>query len=275
MIDNIFDITLDISNSSEDEIEELIELAKSDYYWAIEELKGKVLLHLFVSRHLTGELIEKLNKTCLKFEIREVVNWEENFRKSFKGVVVSNFFIRPPWEEEKDKFIDIIIYPASSFGVGDHASTQGMLLAIEKIANDGIKVEKALDIGTGSGILSIAIKKLGIAKKVIAIDISELAIGNAKMNVKLNEVEDVFLILGSTYTLNPNQKFDLILANIDSESLPKLKPDILNLISKDGLVIIGGFTNQNRQVLDLYSESLYLKDTIVIEDWITCIYYNK
>ncbi len=269
------EISIYIRNLSEEKIEEIASLLNPSYGWAIEEQKGKTKLKLFVSEEESMILKKYLSSTNLKYEIKTMTDWEENFRRSFKGVEVGRFFVRPPWIEKREEKVDIVIYPASGFGTGDHESTKGMLMAIDRLYEGNLGFHRALDVGTGSGILSIAAKKLGLVDEIYAIDISDLAIDNATTNIELNGIDGIFLILGTIDTLNPKAKFDLIMANIDSETLPKLKEDIVDLLDKNGFLLISGFTKMNFWIIDLYSTSLKLVDTIAIENWVTAIYYKN
>lgn len=110
--------------------------------------------------------------------------WKENF----KSLEIDNINILPEWEKPKDGMINIYIEPGNAFGTGNHPTTKLCVSAINKIFNEHNNIS-LLDIGTGSGILSIIAYTLG-AKNVVAIDIDENCELNIKENLKLNNINE-------------------------------------------------------------------------------------
>lgn len=262
----------EIPIGSESEAQKMISVLKPDLGWAIEERDQLTLVRLFFSENSFKKWVEKIETIVKKKSgvIKIVEPWEEVFRKTFKGIEVGPFFVRPPWIKPKTDKVDIIIYPASGFGTGDHESTQGMLLAIEKLKDKRFK--KVIDVGTGSGILAIAVSKLGIADKILAIDISDLAIENAIKNLRLNNIKNTLIYLGSLDSINTNYKFDLVLANLDYITLKKLRTKLVDLTEKNGNLIISGFTKKSRDLIEHFAHNINLIEVITIENWLTAIY---
>ena len=162
--------------------------------------------------------------------------WKENF----KSVKIDNVNILPNWEKPVDGMINIFIEPGNAFGTGQHETTKLCFKSISEILSKKNNVN-FLDIGTGSGILSIFAKKLG-AKKVVAIDIDENCEFNLIENLKLNNIkysklsnsidgEDFIYGFGNIITDDVLRKiiltikYDVIVANI-------LAPVIISLITK-------------------------------------------
>ncbi len=178
-------------------------------------------------------------KFVLEEDIKEE-NWEEKWKEYFKPVEIPPFVIIPEWEVyKKSELIPIKLKIAQAFGTGLHATTQLVLSLIPKYIKKGKSV---LDIGTGTGILSIAAAKLG-ASPVDAIDIHDKAVEECKINAWENEVE-----------INCQQKsieeisgsYDTILANLQIE----IFRDYFQYIPehfKEYLIISGIFKEKERK----------------------------
>jgi len=166
-------------------------------------------------------------------------DWGENWKRFFKPVqVTSRFVVKPPWSKIRLKGgqIPINITPGMAFGTGTHATTILCIQALEKrLKKRGLSV---LDVGTGSGILSIVAAKLG-AKEVWGIDIDGVAVENARENVKKNHVSGAVKIRkGSMGDLQ--KKFDVVVANIDLKSLRRMRKPLLNHLENQGFLILSG-----------------------------------
>ena len=165
-------------------------------------------------------------------------DWEENWKRFFKAVQVTpKFLVKPPWARIRSKRgqIPIDITPGMAFGTGTHATTILCIQGLEeRLKKQGLSV---LDVGTGSGILSIIAAKLG-AQEVWGIDIDGVAVENARENVEKNHVSDIVKIrkrsLGDLH-----KKFDVVVANIDSESLRRMrKPGVSRWLRRRFLILL-------------------------------------
>jgi ribosomal protein L11 methyltransferase len=152
--------------------------------------------------------------------------------------VGQRFLIVPPWQRERDpERIRLVIRPGQAFGTGHHPSTLGTLSALEELCKDR-HIAHALDVGTGSGILAIAMVKLGVAE-VTAIDTDIAAAANAKENARLNRV--TARILFSTTPLGLLRgRFGLIAANILSSILILMAPDLKARLRHQGYLVLAG-----------------------------------
>ena len=178
-------------------------------------------------------------------------NWGENWKKYFKPVQVTHqFVVKPPWSKIRLKRgqIPIEITPGMAFGTGTHATTVLCIRALEERVNKkGLSV---LDVGTGSGILSITAARLG-AKEVWGIDTDRVALKNAKENVEKNHVSDVIkLRAGSIGCLH--KKFDIIVANIDLKHLRTMRRPLLTHLKNQGFLILSGILVEEEESIRLY-----------------------
>jgi len=175
-------------------------------------------------------------------------DWGENWKRFFKPVqVTSRFVVKPPWSKIllKRGQISIDITPGMAFGTGTHPTTILCIQALEeRLKKRRLSV---LDVGTGSGILSIIAGKLG-AKEVWGIDIDGVALENARENVEKNHVSDIInLRKGSIGSVQ--KKFDIIIANIDLKSLRRMRMPLLNHLKNRGFLILSGILEKEKERL--------------------------
>ena len=208
-------------------------------------------------------------------------DWLTSWKKYWAPELVgNNLLILPCWinlnETFKDKKI-IKIDPGAAFGTGSHPSTY---LCLEKMENILFSDKKVLDIGSGSGILSIAARLLG-AKEVCAIDSDYLAINSTKNNFNLNfgNLNDFHTYLGTfneVISKNKLTQFDLVLCNILAEVIKEMIPNIYNCLRNNGEVIFSGILNsQKDEILKiLVQNNLKLLDVSSRKDWV-CISAQK
>jgi ribosomal protein L11 methyltransferase len=166
-------------------------------------------------------------------------DWGENWKRFFKPVqVTSRFVVKPPWSKIRLKRgqIPIDITPGMAFGTGTHATTILCIQALEeRLQKRGLSV---LDVGTGSGILSIIAAKLG-AREVWGVDIDGVAVENARENVEKNHVSDIVKIRKGSIG-NLQKKFDVVVANIDLKSLRRMRKPLLSHLKNQGFLILSG-----------------------------------
>jgi ribosomal protein L11 methyltransferase len=186
-------------------------------------------------------------------------DWANCWKKYFHPMKISNrVIIAPSWEAyepEGDEKI-VLLDPGSAFGTGSHATTAmcADFLDREMSTRDASKL-KVLDLGCGSGILSVIAAKLG-AKDIDAVDLDEMAVDVVRENCIKNEVaEFVKCIKGEAADLSGN-KYDIIIANIIADVIVAIAPQIKDLIKDDGVFITSGIINTKKQrVIGKYLES--------------------
>lgn len=181
---------------------------------------------------------EKIPYDILAEDCKEE-DWINNWKKYFKPINVGDkLLIRPIWEDEYEKNNRKVIHlePGLAFGTGTHETTRLCLSILEKTVNSEYSV---LDIGCGSGILSIASLILG-AKCAIGVDIDELAVKTAIENAKINRVENKFKGVVGNLTDKINGKYDIIAMNIVADVIINLLSTVKNYMHKDSIFIMSG-----------------------------------
>lgn len=175
-------------------------------------------------------------------------DWANNWKQYFKPFTVSDkIIIKPTWEELSEPTDDKIILeidPGMSFGTGQHHTTRLCIEQLVKHINEGMEV---LDMGCGSGILSIAAILLG-AKSVTGIDIDENAVRTAKENAALNNIyEDRFTLYCGDVTENEKlqnsigyNKYDMIAVNIIAQIIMGMSSTFPKFLKKGGIVVASG-----------------------------------
>jgi ribosomal protein L11 methyltransferase len=171
-------------------------------------------------------------------------DWSTSWKEHFKPLRVGkHLVIKPTWEEFPAKPDDIMldIDPGMAFGTGTHPTTMLCLTVLEKILADcrtEVKSMTVLDVGTGSGILSIAAAKFGIGH-ITAIDIDPEAVRVAHENCVLNEVE-ARVSVSDTPLGMIGGNFDIVLANILAEDLVRMAPELIARLKPNGFLILSG-----------------------------------
>jgi ribosomal protein L11 methyltransferase len=175
-------------------------------------------------------------------------DWNESWKKKFQPIDAGErFSILPPWEERKQDRINLIIDPGMAFGTGHHETTRTCLMLIERFAGSCAK-GSLLDIGTGTGILAIAASMLGFLH-VVGVDVDPLAIDASQRNIKLNNIGNIIIREG---TVTPALgSFDFIAANLMSEILIRIAPDLAPCLNIAGIALLSGMLNgQEDEVIE-------------------------
>jgi ribosomal protein L11 methyltransferase len=185
---------------------------------------------------------ESLREYSFTTKTIEEKNWNEVWESNFQPVIVDNFCaIRAEFHEPiKDAEHEIIITPKMSFGTGHHATTYMM---IERMSEIDFKNKIVFDFGTGTGILSILAEKLG-AQKIIAVDVDEWSITNAKENVERNNCSKIAVNLSSQI---PDDKFDVILANINRNVILNYLPQLNNVLKENCYLLLSGLLTSDEK----------------------------
>ena len=186
----------------------------------------------------------------------EDIDWINNWKQYFKQFYVDDILIIPSWEEvkeeDKDRMI-IHIDPGTAFGTGMHETTQ---LCIRQLKKYVIEDTEMLDVGTGSGILSIVALKLG-AKHAVGTDLDPCAVPAVEENKEANEipVQDFDMMIGNIIDDKEVQdavgyeKYDIVAANILADVLVPLTPVIVNQMKKGGIYITSGIIDQKEETV--------------------------
>ena len=182
--------------------------------------------------------LEGLEAVAIRVENVPQEDWTVSWRRHFRPVFPTpRIAVCPPWDRATDPEggFTIVIEPKQAFGTGHHETTRLALQALERVLRRG---DRVLDVGTGSGILSVAAVKLG-ACRVTAVDTDATAIENALENFSLNGVEThVEAFTGSAADVAG--VFDLVAANIASGALISMLSVLKGRTAASGRLILGG-----------------------------------
>ena len=208
-------------------------------------------------------------------DLSEDEDWRENWKAHFSLLRMGqHLVIKPSWIEYQALPGELLIEldPGMAFGTGYHPTTYGCLEAIEQAVRPGMVV---LDLGTGSGILTITALKLGAAR-VVALDQDPEAVRAARQNFRRARVQlQVSLAQGTVpHPLAGTGLFDVAVANISDRAIRERAPFIAPALAPQGLFIASGIlATEREQVDDALSELGFSPvNTRQLEDWVTITY---
>lgn len=245
-------------------------LEESREYWdyvdedLIEKMHGETKIRVYVSDDTAGrELLIAIKSTLDELKAIDELNafgrletetdgmteqdWANNWRKYFHPIEIGEkIMIKPEWEELQDKTDRIVfnIEPGMSFGTGAHYTTQLCLEALEKYIKAG---DKMLDLGCGSGILSVISLMLG-ADEAVAVDIDPNAVDTAYQNAERNDVDKSrYTVLAGNVLTDPDiqteiakNSYEVVCANIVADVIIGLAPKAKEYMKKGGVFITSG-----------------------------------
>lgn len=213
------------------------------------------------------------NASILSERVIAPQNWNETWERSIQPQTIGKFYVHPTWtsfDGDTEGNIELIIDPKMAFGTGYHATTRVMLGWMPEVISEG---DTVLDAGTGTGILGIAALKLG-AKSAFGFDIDEWSETNARENILLNEVQNFEVKLGSTEVIPKDEKYDVILANINRNALIELIPVLLSFLAEDGKLLLSGLLEEDEPIMlkQPALQSLTHVDTRQHLEWIALLF---
>lgn len=225
--------------------------------------------------HIKLEELKQLDLNVDKYAVESIIiadsDWNEKWKEFYHSVQVTRYLtIVPEWENyekiNKDEKL-IIMDPGLAFGTGTHPTTQLCIQALE-IEMRGNEV--VLDVGTGSGVLTIAAALLG-AKTVHAYDLDEMAVVSAKMNIALNNLTSDIRITENNLLKDVTIEADIIVANILAGIVIELIPDAMRALKPGGVFVTSGIiTTQKEEVIQpLIEAGFKIKQINQIKDWIS------
>ncbi|TCP32336.1 ribosomal protein L11 methyltransferase [Scopulibacillus darangshiensis] len=199
--------------------------------------------------------------------------WATAWKKYYKPVKLTDHItITPTWEEYQpasDKELVIELDPGMAFGTGTHPTTVLCIKALEAVMPEKAEI---LDVGTGTGVLSIASAKLG-ARSVMAVDLDDVAVQSARLNVKLNKVHDRVTVKQNNLVDNFNESYDIIVANLLADIVIRLSDDAVNLLKSGGFFITSGIIYNKKDDVrtKLEQSGLSIVKTLEEDDWIAFV----
>lgn len=172
--------------------------------------------------------------------------WQDAWKENFKPVKVTDrIVVKPTWEDYSAGENELVleIDPGMAFGTGTHETTSLCMKMLEKYLKEGMKV---MDVGCGSGILSISAALLG-CEDVLGIEIDPDAVKVAEENVNLNKVSQAVKIKQGDLTEGVSSKADIIVANLMHNLVMQLAPSAKKHLNKDGLFISSGILLEKKE----------------------------
>lgn len=206
-----------------------------------------------------------------KIELSEVAesDWATAWKKYYHPVNISRYLtIVPNWESYEGKSPEeriIKLDPGMAFGTGTHPTTMVSLHALEIVLRGG---ETVLDVGTGSGVLSIASKHLG-ADKVYAYDLDDVAVAAAQENMDMNPIAADVHVSANDLLAGVTIQADVIVANILADIILRLIPDAWELIKPGGKFIVSGIIEDKKELVltALKEQGFAVTEILQQADW--------
>lgn len=208
-------------------------------------------------------------------ETQELVeeDWAENWKKYYEPArITHDLTIVPSWTDYQASASEKVIRldPGMAFGTGTHPTTKMSLYALEQVLRGG---ETVLDVGTGSGVLSIASSLLG-AKEIYAYDLDEVAVRVAQENIDLNDHMQNIHVAAGDLLKGVEQEADVIVANILADILVNLTEDAYRLVKDEGYLIMSGIISEKWEMVRQSAEQagFFLETHMVQGEWNACIF---
>lgn len=272
----------ELTREREDRFGEIYQLNPDDYPEEGVIVKAYLPVNSFLNE--TVEAIKEEINELISYNIDIGINtvttsevneeeWATAWKKYYHPVKISEkFTVVPTWEEYTPVHSDELIIeldPGMAFGTGTHPTTVMSIQALERTIEEGSKV---IDVGTGSGVLSIAAALLG-ASQIEALDLDEVAVESARLNIELNKVADRVTIRQNNLLDGIEEQVDVVVANILAEIILRFTNDAARVVKKGGYFITAGIILQKKEEVKaaIVEAGFQILETIVMEDWVAFI----
>lgn len=277
---------LELEKEREDQFGEIYQLNPDDYPEEGVIIKAYLPVNSFLGETV-DEIKEAINNLIIfnidiglnKVSISEVneEEWATAWKKYYNPVKISEkFTIVPTWEDYTPVNTDELIIeldPGMAFGTGTHPTTVMCIQALERTVKPG---DTVVDVGTGSGVLSIAAAKLGAAR-IQAMDLDDVAVKVAKLNIKLNKVQNVATVSQNNLLDGVAEGADIVVANILAEVILRFADDAGKVVKNGGYFITSGIIQQKKEVVKdaVINAGFEIEEIISMEDWVAIIAQKK
>ncbi len=272
----------DLTRDWEDHYGEIYELDPADF-----PTEGVLVKAYLPVNSFLGETVESIKEAINNLLLYDIdlghgtvslteVNeeeWASAWKKYYHPVrITERIVITPTWVEYQPESEDELIIeldPGMAFGTGTHPTTVMCIQALEKHMTAGADV---IDVGAGTGVLSIAAAKLG-AKQVRSLDLDEMAVKIAKLNSKLNKVGEVIESRQNNLLDGIDEPADLIVANILAEIILRFIDDAYKVLNPQGKFIVSGIIQAKQASVreGLEQAGFTVVDHLQIEDWVALV----
>ena len=179
-------------------------------------------------------------------------DWAESWKQYYHPVRIGRIVIVPAWEQFEPQKDDVVVTmdPGMAFGTGTHETTRLVIGMIDKYMHSG---DRVLDLGCGSGILSIAASKMG-ARECYAYDIDPVAVKVTRENIKDNGVGNVFCDTSDLLAnVDKSERYDLIVANIVADIILRMADDVGDCLAPNGKLVVSGIIDERAdEVVDAF-----------------------
>ena len=219
-----------------------------------------------------AEALQKALGTAVDVEMhlekKRTEDWVRAYQESVTPVDVPPFYVHPTWSEPHPDRVNIVIDPALAFGTGHHPTTASCLEAVGRYVEPD---DDVIDVGCGSGILSIAACKLGA--NVDACDTDPVSVGNTLENCDLNEVDLRHIWEGSA--AQATGTYDVVIANIVADVLVFIAGELKKLLRPGGRLILSGILDKYEAKISEAYADMDFAERIVKEEWVTLVVTAK
>ncbi|GEP18637.1 50S ribosomal protein L11 methyltransferase [Pediococcus argentinicus] len=204
-------------------------------------------------------------------------DWATAWKKYYHPVRITRYLtVTPSWDEYKptqESEHVIRLDPGMAFGTGTHPTTRLCLQGLEMVVRGG---ESMYDVGTGSGVLSIAAKHLGVGD-IEAFDLDDIAVKAAEENLDLNPIAKDIKVSANNLLENKTKKVDLIVANILADIIVPLVPQAAQLLNENGYFITSGIIDDKLPVVlaALEKEHFKIEEILQFGEWRGVIATNR
>ena len=200
-------------------------------------------------------------------------DWADNWKKYFEPArITHDLTIVPSWTDYEAGPSEKVIKldPGMAFGTGTHPTTKMSLFALEQVLRSG---EIVLDVGTGSGVLSIASSLLG-AKEIFAYDLDDVAVRVAQENIALNAGTENIHVAAGDLLKDVAIEADVIVANILADILVNLTDDAYRLLKDEGYLIMSGIISEKWNLVRESAETagFFLETHMIQGEWNACVF---
>lgn len=267
-------IQLTISDLSLEDYQLLLNDIAETPFNGIEELgeKSYIIYYADTDWHEDYEHIITKYTPHVQKDIIGDENWNATWEAQFDPVLIDNFcYIKAPFHPENDHVTHTIhLSPKMSFGTGHHATTKQM---IEMMKNIDFNNKEVFDFGTGTGILAVLAEKLG-AKRVLGNDVDTWSIVNAQETVTNNSCSRIDIV--PTDIVDIEDKFDIVLANINRHILLQYMSNMHSMLSDNGILLLSGiFEVDLEMIIQSATEQGFKFESSTVENNWTCARFRK
>ena len=273
---------LDLKHFEGEGFGEIVELDPEDYPDEGVRIKAYLPMNSFL-----GETVEEIKQAINQLLLYDIdlgknevslsevheEEWASAWKKYYKPVKISNrITITPTWEDYQPVSTDELIIeldPGMAFGTGTHPTT---ILSIQGLEAYVQPDDKIIDVGCGSGVLSIASIKLG-AESVQAFDLDDIAVKSTNLNVKLNHLQNQVTAKQNNLLDGVDMQADVIVSNILAEIIVRFVEDAYKNLRPGGHFITSGIIQKKKQLVRdrLIEAGFEIISASELEDWVSIV----